>query len=90
MEKVYTDPSNPGSFTGLNTFTRALREKNIKATKSEIKKFLENKESYSLHRPKRLNYPRKRVIVNGIDDTWQIDLVDVTPLQKENDGTNLF
>ena len=32
MEKVYTDPSNPGSFTGLNTFTRALREKNIKAT----------------------------------------------------------
>ena len=90
MEKVYTDPSNPGSFTGLNTFTRALREKNIKATKSEIKKFLDNKESYSLHRPKRLNYPRKRVIVNGIDDTWQIDLVDVTPLQKENDGNKFI
>lgn len=90
MEKIYTDPSNPGSFSGIQSFTRALKDKKIRATKSEIKKFLESKETYTLHRPKRNNYPRKRVIVNGIDDTWQIDLVDVTPLQKENDGNKFI
>ena len=51
----------------------ALKYKKIKATKSEIKKYLNSKEAYSLHKPKRKNYPRKQVIVKGIDDTWQID-----------------
>jgi len=86
INEIYTNPANTGSFSGLSGLSRALKEKKIKATKSEIKKYLNSKESYSLHKPKRLNYPRKQVIVNGIDDTWQIDLVDVSSIKNENEG----
>ena len=39
-----------------------------------------------MHTPKRLNFKRRKVIVSGIDDTWQIDLVDVSAIKKFNNG----
>ena len=90
LEEIYSNPANAGSFSGLSGLSRALKEKKIKVTKNEIKKFLTSKESYSLHRPKRLKYPRKQVIVRGIDDTWQIDLVDVSAIKNENDGNKFI
>ena len=90
FDEIYTNPSNPGSFSGLSGFTRALKDKKIKATKSQIKKYLNSKEAYSLHKPKRINYTRKQVIVSGINDTWQIDLVDVSAIKSENDGNRFI
>jgi hypothetical protein len=86
LNKLYTNPINPGSFSGFSNFQRLLKHKNVKATKKQIKQFLQKKESYSLHMPRRKNFRRKRVIVGGINDTFQIDLVDMTTYEKENDG----
>ena len=86
LEKLYTNPSNPGSYSGLENFRRLLKHKKIDATKNEIRRFLQKKESYSLHKPKKKHFPRKRVIVGGINDLLQIDLVDMSAFANENDG----
>lgn len=39
-----------------------------------------------LHRPARKNYPRRRVIVKGIDDLWQTDLLELQPYARTNGG----
>ncbi|XP_015124069.1 uncharacterized protein LOC107046083 [Diachasma alloeum] len=39
-----------------------------------------------LHRPARRNYPRQRVEVCGLDETWQADLVDMSAFYRENGG----
>lgn len=39
-----------------------------------------------LHRPVRRNYPRRRVIVRGLDETWQADLVDMSAYARYNLG----
>lgn len=39
-----------------------------------------------LHRPARKNYVRRRVIIKGIDDLWQADLLELLPHAKENEG----
>lgn len=39
-----------------------------------------------LHRPARKNYARRRVIIKGIDDLWQADLLDLQPHAKDNEG----
>lgn len=39
-----------------------------------------------LHRPARKNFPRRKVIQVGINDTFQIDLVEMIPYADENDG----
>ncbi|RLU17628.1 hypothetical protein DMN91_009864 [Ooceraea biroi] len=37
-----------------------------------------------LHAPARRNFPRRRVIVRGYDDLWQVDLVDVQSYARQN------
>lgn len=39
-----------------------------------------------LHKPARRNYPRRRVIIKGLDDLWQADLADFTTYGRENKG----
>ena len=39
-----------------------------------------------LHRPYRRNYARLKVIVQGIDETWQADLVDMRKYSRVNKG----
>jgi hypothetical protein len=39
-----------------------------------------------LHRQVRKNFKRRHVIMKGINDTWQIDLVEMIPYAKENRG----
>lgn len=39
-----------------------------------------------LHRPARKNYQRRRVIIKGIDDLWQADLLELQQHAKDNGG----
>ena len=40
---------------------------------------------YTLHNPVPKSFPRRHVIVHGIDDQWKIDLVDLSSLSRVND-----
>ena len=85
MDKVfkkYTSPGHPGAFSGLSAFKK--NNKNLKSL--DIEKALLKSKTYTLHKPKRLNYKRSRIEVAGIDDQWQIDLVDVRALKGSNYG----
>lgn len=39
-----------------------------------------------LHKPVRKNFKRRKVVQKGINDTWQIDLVEMIPYSHENKG----
>ena len=39
-----------------------------------------------LHKPARRNFPRRKVVVLGLDDLWQADLVEMIPYSKQNSG----
>lgn len=39
-----------------------------------------------LHRPARRNFKRRRVIMKGVDDLWQADLVEMQPYAVFNNG----
>ena len=88
MEKKYLNPGQPGSFSGLETFFRALKNEGQKPKKSKIKNWLLQQDAYTLHKPARKKYPRNRVIAFGIDDCWQMDLVDMSNIAEENDDIN--
>ena len=84
IEKLYTNPANPGSFSGESAFLRSLKNKKI--NKDDVKKFLQSFEPYTIHKPMRKKFPRRRVVVPRIDHTWQADLVDVSKFSDENEG----
>ena len=88
--KEYTDPSKPGAFAGFSGFYNALKKRKNNVSKGRALKFLQTQDAYTLHKPKRINFKRKRVMVNGLDEIWQLDLVDVSKLSSQNQGYNFI
>ncbi len=77
----YHDPSQPGSFGGVNRFA--------KAQKTSIKKareILERDLGYTLHKPRRRRFATLPVLVFNVNEQWVADLVEMQPLSKYNKG----
>ena len=81
LRRLYYTPERPGSYGGVNALKRVTKIKT-----STLKDWLSHQDAYTLHKPVRRSFPRRRVIVGGIDHQWQADLMDVQRLKKHNDG----
>ncbi len=79
--EAYFDVEKPGSFGGIDIFTR-----HVKCNAKDVKNFLRKHDAYTLHKPVRWRFRRRKTIALGIDELWQADLVDVSALAKHNDG----
>lgn len=86
LEKLYYDPKNPGSYSGLSSFLRNNKKKINKKFKKNVKKWILGEETYTLHKPSFKNYKRNQTVVFGIANTYQADLIDLQKFEEENDG----
>jgi len=77
--KLYTSVNQPGSFSGLSSFIR----NNKGFTSREVQNELSKLPAYSLHKAVKRKFLRQKTYVDGIDNTWQIDLVDVSNLKNK-------
>lgn len=82
--KKYTDPKYEGAFTGLNTFYKQLKKKTKTIKKKDAFEAIKKEDTYQLHKPIRKHFKKSKVIVPGIDDTWQADLADMQSKKDEN------
>ena len=87
LHKIYFDPSHPASFEGpLRLYKAVKKDKIYNISHSEIKRWIQNKESYSKNKGVNRQFQRSRVIVSGIDDQWDIDLASFISFSDENDN----
>ena len=86
LKKVYYDPKHPASFGGLSAIEKAVNEDQSKKKIpiKYIQKWLSEQSTYTLHKPPRVHFRRNRVIVGGIDEQWQADLVDLSSISQYN------
>ena len=80
---VYTNPMEPGSFTSSG---KLLKHHFHKKTKNTINKALQTLDAYTKHKPVIRKFQRNKVIVGGMNEQWQIDLMDMQKLAKYNKG----
>ena len=81
---LYYSPNQPAAFGGAGKLVQAATKYGIK--KATVLKWLEAQGSYSIHKPIARKFKENRVVVNGKDEQWQADLVDVQRLSKSNKG----
>lgn len=82
LQELYEDPEVQGSLGGIKRFASENR-----IPISKVKKALEGSLAYTLHKPRRKNFPTAPVLVFGIDEQWVADLVEVQTLSRYNKGT---
>ena len=84
LTKLYSDPSFPGSFGGVERFYREVKKK-YPVRRRQISEFIKSQKTYTLH--KQIKKPReyRKVYAHGIDDLWQMDLLDLQKFKDENE-----
>ena len=78
---TYTNPLLPGSFSGLSGFIKNNKQyRNSRFAKSTLQSI----PAYTLHKSIKYSFKRTKTLVQGIDDEWQVDLVDVSNISGSN------
>jgi hypothetical protein len=91
LEKIYFDPAHPASFEGAKRLYESVKkEGKYNISHSEIKKWLQNRSSYSRNKRVNRNFQRGQVLVSGIDDQFDADLASYIPYASENDNYKYF
>ena len=80
IESSYYNVVDPASYGGLSKY------KPKGYTKKEVREWLQTQDAYTLHKPTRRRFPRRQVVVYGIDHQWQADLVDLGKSASYNKG----
>lgn len=87
MKTIYFDPAHPAAFAGPDKLYRVVKQEGrFDISKYKIRKWLKSQEPYSLHQPAKRRFRRNRVWVSGIDDQWDMDLMDVSNVAEHNDN----
>lgn len=79
LNDIYYDAGNPASFGGIAKLSKASG-----VSQKKTKEWLMKQDTYSLHKPIRLNFPRRKVLSYGIGELMQCDLVDMSKFAKQN------
>lgn len=91
LRRIYTDPGQAGSFSGLDKLKKVARKDGRADISTEdITRFLQKQDTYTANRPARQRFKRSRVIASGINDLADIDLADFSKLSRFNKKYNFL
>jgi hypothetical protein len=79
---IYYNPTDPSGYSSANKLRASLPGASVKKTKE----WLQTQDTYTLHKPARKKLASDQIIVSGIDDQWESDLVDVHEIAHLNKG----
>ena len=77
----YYGSDHPGSYSGVGTFL-----KNNNVDKKQFKKWSQTQSTITLHKPRRIKFPRLKTIAIGAGKQFQIDLIDMQRYAESNNG----
>lgn len=86
LNNVYYDISHPAGYSSVNTLYKYAKIIYPHVTYNEIKDFLSQQRTYTLHKPVRRRWVRNRILVSGPDEQFQADLCDMQLVSKFNNG----
>ncbi|GBM53878.1 hypothetical protein AVEN_64807-1 [Araneus ventricosus] len=85
LEKYYYDVEHPASFGGVAKLAKAAGV-SIKLAREWLMK----EDTYTLFKPTRYKFLRRKTLAYGIGDLIQSDLVDLSKVSRQNRGVNFL
>ena len=86
FKELYYKVNEPGSYGGVESLSRV----NPGIKKTTIQKWLEGQDTYTIHKPVKRKFRRRKVITGGMNHQFQADLVDLQKLKRWNNKTTFL
>lgn len=88
LSRIYYDPSHEAAFASEVKLYKAGKREIPWLTREDVKKFLRDSITYTLHFPRRHRFPRNPIIVNHLHEQHQADIADISEprFSQKNDG----
>ena len=86
LDRLFHTPASAAAFSSPENLYREAKRSGLEVTLDDVKKWLQTQFSYTLHRRHVEKFKRNPIVVYGIDDLWQADLVDLREFSKKNKG----
>lgn len=87
LKAIYYDPKHAGSYSSPKKLWRVVRAGGkFVVSLNKIKKWLSRQDTYTMHRPSRKRFKRNIIVVDGMDELWDMDLMDMNNVSQYNDG----
>jgi transposase InsO family protein len=94
LKSVYYNPAHPAGFSTARKLRleteREAPSKENKISERTVHNWLSGQDVYTLHRPIRRKFKRRKTISRGIHDQWQADLIQLNNLSRYNDNYNFI
>ena len=87
IKRLYLNPKFRGSFTGFETFNKALKNK---YDKEKVLNTLKTIPAYTQNRPAIHKFKRRKVIAYAVDEQFVIDLIDISKYSRQNRGCHFL
>jgi len=85
VERIfYGHLQQPGSLAGSAKVLKRYVPPNV--TQKVVRRFLAGQDAYTMHRPTRHRFERRRTYSKGIDDLFQADICDMTNVSSHNNS----
>lgn len=88
LSSIYYNTKNNASFRRINKLYTEAKKHNHQITLKQVKDWLSGELTYTLHYPIRKTFSGNRILVNGVDEQWEADLVDMKEYSKQNNNHN--
>ena len=85
IRRTYVNTRISGALRGLDSFMENRKKwKDKRQVENELIKL----ETFSVHRPVRRKFPRRRVLVHFINELWSADLASLGKYARQNNGVH--
>ena len=84
LKSIYYNPAHPAGFGSVNGLYQNAKKIIPKITKQQVYKWLHSQTAYTLHKPFKTKYKRRKTLSRGLHNIWQADLADLKGIAQEN------
>lgn len=74
LKRVYSDPASPAGFSGFVNLYKEAKALDPTITKKLVREFLDRSRTYTLFKPRRVNFLRSKIIPAGYMTDANADL----------------
>ena len=90
LKQLYYNPKYNTAFSSASKLWHHIRQHGRNISKKQLYKWLSKQDVFTSHHPIIHRFARRRVITRGLNDVWDVDLMDMSNLAKYNDGVHFI